>query len=90
MEGKKYIGAGDLFASFALQRFGISESVGSDKILLYKLSSNTCLPLTSKKYRVLHLPQHIYFAGGGEGTRTPDLVGAIHALSQLSYAPLNG
>ena len=25
---------------------------------------------------------------GGEGDRTPDLVNAIHALSQLSYAPL--
>jgi hypothetical protein len=24
---------------------------------------------------------------GGEGNRTPDLVNAIHALSQLSYAP---
>jgi hypothetical protein len=26
---------------------------------------------------------------GGEGDRTPDLVNAIHALSQLSYAPHN-
>ena len=26
---------------------------------------------------------------GGEGDRTPDLVNAIHALSQLSYAPIN-
>ena len=26
-------------------------------------------------------------ANGGEGDRTPDLVNAIHALSQLSYAP---
>ena len=26
---------------------------------------------------------------GGEGDRTPDLVNAIHALSQLSYAPVN-
>src|SRR5882724_12016012 len=26
-------------------------------------------------------------ARGGEGDRTPDLVNAIHALSQLSYAP---
>ena len=25
---------------------------------------------------------------GGEGDRTPDLVNAIHALSQLSYAPM--
>ena len=27
---------------------------------------------------------------GGEGDRTPDLVNAIHALSQLSYAPRGG
>ena len=27
---------------------------------------------------------------GGEGDRTPDLVNAIHALSQLSYAPVAG
>ena len=27
---------------------------------------------------------------GGEGNRTPDLVNAIHALSQLSYAPDDG
>jgi hypothetical protein len=25
--------------------------------------------------------------GGAEGDRTPDLVNAIHALSQLSYSP---
>ena len=28
-------------------------------------------------------------ANGGEGDRTPDLVNAIHALSQLSYAPVS-
>src|SRR5438876_3385463 len=28
------------------------------------------------------------FVSGGEGDRTPDLVNAIHALSQLSYAPV--
>ena len=26
--------------------------------------------------------------GGAEGDRTPDLMNAIHALSQLSYGPL--
>ena len=26
--------------------------------------------------------------GGDEGDRTPDLMNAIHALSQLSYVPL--
>ena len=29
-------------------------------------------------------------SSGGEGNRTPDLVNAIHALSQLSYAPGDG
>src|SRR5262245_34021528 len=33
-----------------------------------------CLPLPASR-------------DGGEGDRTPDLVNAIHALSQLSYAP---
>jgi hypothetical protein len=28
-----------------------------------------------------------FLAGGAEGDRTPDLVNAIHALSQLSYGP---
>ena len=34
-------------------------------------------------------PDHARLKGasGGEGDRTPDLVNAIHALSQLSYAP---
>src|ERR687895_860732 len=34
-------------------------------------------------------PGHARLKGvsGGEGDRTPDLVNAIHALSQLSYAP---
>ncbi len=32
-------------------------------------------------------PQRGYLSGG-EGNRTPDLVNAIHALSQLSYAPV--
>ena len=30
---------------------------------------------------------HCSRGDGGEGDRTPDLVNAIHALSQLSYAP---
>ena len=28
------------------------------------------------------------FANGARGTRTPDLLGAIQALSQLSYSPV--
>src|SRR5919106_1138799 len=33
------------------------------------------------------LPPDRWLISGGEGDRTPDLVNAIHALSQLSYAP---
>ena len=29
-------------------------------------------------------------ASGARGTRTPDLLGAIQALSQLSYSPEDG
>ena len=29
----------------------------------------------------------LFFPGGAEGDRTPDLMNAIHALSQLSYSP---
>ena len=32
-------------------------------------------------------PRTIDFIGGDEGDRTPDLMNAIHALSQLSYVP---
>ena len=32
-------------------------------------------------------PSSLQIRDGGEGDRTPDLVNAIHALSQLSYAP---
>src|SRR5215468_5090520 len=30
-----------------------------------------------------------FLVGGAEGDRTPDLVNAIHALSQLSYGPMS-
>lgn len=33
------------------------------------------------------MPLTIDFIGGVEGDRTPDLMNAIHALSQLSYDP---
>src|SRR5437867_3113207 len=67
------------------------------KVVLYQLSysrappkSNCsvggylppCQRLTGQTFRPSHCP-----ADGGEGDRTPDLVNAIHALSQLSYAP---
>jgi hypothetical protein len=32
-------------------------------------------------------PQGLTAANGARGTRTPDLLGAIQALSQLSYSP---
>ncbi len=34
-------------------------------------------------------PQPLDFLGGAEGSRTPDLLNAIQALSQLSYNPTN-
>ena len=65
------------------------------KVVLYQLSYSrkthrrqghvhSC-PAPSS-YRPTDLPP--YRPSGGEGNRTPDLVNAIHALSQLSYAPV--
>jgi hypothetical protein len=50
-------------------------------------SSNICQYLTN-----IHTdPLNERRAGsGGEGNRTPDLLNAIQALSQLSYAPERG
>src|SRR5258708_20591347 len=53
------------------------------KVVLYQLSY-------SRVAENLTVPGLIYYpppGSGGEGDRTPDLVNAIHALSQLSYAP---
>ena len=33
-------------------------------------------------------PESFVSFGGAEGDRTPDLMNAIHALSQLSYGPI--
>ena len=53
------------------------------KVVLYQLSysrkSGHCVRMDALGNR--H-PRH-----GGEGNRTPDLLNAIQALSQLSYAP---
>ena len=42
-------------------------------------------------FHKLYITQYYLFYsrkyGGAEGDRTPDLVNAIHALSQLSYGP---
>ena len=41
----------------------------------------------SEKKRVCDFSQTRMSSGGDEGDRTPDLLNAIQALSQLSYAP---
>ncbi len=52
------------------------------KVVLYQLSY-------SRRWTPPSRPvQQMYSTDGGEGNRTPDLVNAIHALSQLSYAPV--
>ena len=65
------------------------------KVVLYQLS------YSRRRKRILASAQHPRNHGGpgalmppgrgngGEGDRTPDLVNAIHALSQLSYAPVS-
>jgi hypothetical protein len=70
------------------------------KVVLYQLSysrvpqkSNpkavTCIRLTAVRLLPKPDPRRpaVQPYSGGEGDRTPDLVNAIHALSQLSYAP---
>ena len=44
---------------------------------------------TNVKYELQAIGEAILMErdGGAEGDRTPDLVNAIHALSQLSYCP---
>jgi hypothetical protein len=62
------------------------------KVVLYQLSysreaddsSARPVPAQRPMYTGLTRPKRGH---GGEGDRTPDLVNAIHALSQLSYAP---
>src|SRR5437016_6793912 len=62
------------------------------KVVLYQLSYSRVPP---KSNRLVGLflptgcpPDRPPAPSGGEGDRTPDLVNAIHALSQLSYAPV--
>ena len=43
-------------------------------------------------YYFANIPSKVLFYiayGGDEGVRTPDLLNAIQALSQLSYAPMH-
>ena len=71
------------------------------KVVLYQLSysrrprlpSRTATPLRtcSEPASPLLQPRYGKVRGdGGEGNRTPDLLNAIQALSQLSYAPGDG
>jgi hypothetical protein len=64
--------------------------------VLYQLSYSRAPPNLTGVESGIYLPvrtlrrQAVWPSGrpsGGEGDRTPDLVNAIHALSQLSYAP---
>src|SRR5918998_5091297 len=62
------------------------------KVVLYQLSYSreaVRILATDPPQRNDPTPGHARLKGasGGEGDRTPDLVNAIHALSQLSYAP---
>ena len=43
--------------------------------------------LDAARHALQKVPPGRPFRDGGAGDRTPDLVNAIHALSQLSYAP---
>ena len=70
-----------LFPSAPLPRAGNgtrTRDPNLGKVVLYQLSYSRNAPLPLCPSARLH---------GGEGDRTPDLVNAIHALSQLSYAP---
>ena len=54
------------------------------KVVLYQLSYSRVAPVRAREITETGISPR----GGGEGNRTPDLVNAIHALSQLSYAPI--
>ena len=58
----------------------------ADKKVRSKQSSNNCLIMTS---RVFEKTRRMYLEyGGAEEDRTPDLLRARQALSQLSYGPV--
>ena len=70
------------------------------KVVLYQLSysrerakrlrtATASAPAPNRRVRTATAAR-LLRGDGGEGNRTPDLVNAIHALSQLSYAPGNG
>ena len=47
------------------------------------------IPLSIKQKNTQSLRLSIFIIGGAEGNRTPDLLNAIEALSQLSYNPIS-
>ena len=47
------------------------------------------IPLYIKQKNTQSLRLSIFIIGGAEGNRTPDLLNAIEALSQLSYNPIS-
>ena len=53
-----------------------------DRIVTYLINV-----LMIKCSNALQILAKLKFAGGAEGARTPDLMHAMHALSQLSYSP---
>ena len=66
------------------------------KVVLYQLSYSRAPPNLTAQWDGIYHPRSALDRqaarpsvrpSGGEGDRTPDLVNAIHALSQLSYAP---
>ncbi len=62
------------------------------KVVLYQLSysreaDDLSVPPVRAQRPVRTIVNRPKRGNGGEGDRTPDLVNAIHALSQLSYAP---
>ena len=66
------------------------------KVVLYQLSYSRAPPNLTAQWDGIYHPVTALDRpavgpsarpNGGEGDRTPDLVNAIHALSQLSYAP---
>ena len=58
--------------------------------MLYQLSYSRALGNLIAQWDCIYHPASALPVrpSGGEGDRTPDLVNAIHALSQLSYAPV--
>ena len=48
-----------------------------------------CLSTEAARGGFKYLCDIIYLDGGAKGSRTPDLLNAIQALSQLSYGPIN-